>query len=367
MMRLEFHPDQQTPGIVWPADRDSDTSLPRAASIMTALEEQLGLKLGNVTAPRGFLVIDRIERPTPDEPATPPLAEDTFQQPATPQRFEAATVKPCTNEEDLQPGRARGAAGGTNAAISPGRFTVPCVTLEQLIYLAYASYGAREGDYLANDYLGSASDSTKIRGGPDWVHSHRDKWAIEATAPGVTDRYMLMGTLLRTLLEERFKLKIHRATEKAPMYALRVAKDGFKLKPLKDGDCDDNPDVGPDGRPVIAPGKQPCGFMTSGSADGTTRLHLVGFPVSALARRLADITKMHVVDETGITDKFILDLQFASEDAAAGASNAPSVFTALDQQLGLKLEKITGERGYIVVDHAERPAPALARAVGAGR
>jgi uncharacterized protein (TIGR03435 family) len=176
-----------------------------------------------------------------------------------------------------------------------------------------------------------------------------------------------MGTLLRTLLEERFKLKIHRATEKAPMYALRVAKDGFKLKPMKDGDCDDNPDVGPDGRPVIAPGKQPCGFMTSGTSDGTTRLHLVGFQVGSLARRLADFTQMHVVDETGITDKFILDLQFASEDAAAGASNAPSLFTALEQQLGLKLEKVTGDRGYIVVDHAERPAPELARAAGAGR
>jgi len=289
-----------------------------------------------------------------------------LQQP-TPQRFEVATVKPCRNEEDLQPGRARGAAGGTNASTSPGRFTVPCVTLEQLIYLAHASYGAREEERLENDYMGSASDDQKIRGGPDWVHSHRDKWAIEATAPGVTDRYALMGTLLRTLLAERFKLKIHRETEKAPMYALRVAKGGFKLNGVKEGDCDNSPDrTGP---PVIVPGgKEPCGFMAS-SGGATSRWHFVGFQMGMLARRLADTTHMHVVDETGLTDKYIINLQFAADDQPAGApaSEMPSLFTALEQQLGLRLEKITGQRGFIVVDHAERPTPDLARATGPGR
>ncbi len=70
------------------------------------------------------------------------------------------------------------------------------------------------------------------------MHSLRDKYSIEATAAGVTDRTVLMGAMLRTLLEDRFKLKIHRDTEEAPMYALTVAKGGFKLKPMKDGDCE---------------------------------------------------------------------------------------------------------------------------------
>lgn len=373
-IRLEFFPDEHNRGR---SVADAGGNVPPDATgpnMFAAVEAQLGLKLEPVNAARGLVVVDSIERPKPDREVAAsqvdagiPLAEDTSQQMASgTQRFEAATIKPCTNEEDLQPGRARGTAGGTNAAISPGRFTVPCVTLEQLIYLAYASYGAREDERLANDYMGSASDNSKVRGGPEWVHSHRDKWAIEATAPGVSDRYVLMGAMLRTLLEERFRLKTHRETETVPMYALRLAKGGFKPAPLKDGDCDDSPKQ--PGPPQIVPGgKQPCGFITQGSADGTTRFHMVGFQVGMLTRRLADVMHMHVIDETGLTGTFVIDLQFASEDAPAGASAAPSVFTALEQQLGLKLEKTKGAAGFIVVDAAERPRPALARAAGAGR
>jgi uncharacterized protein (TIGR03435 family) len=113
---------------------------------------------------------------------------------------------------------------------------------------------------------------------------------------------------------------------------------------------------------VITPGgKEQCGYMPSGTNDGTVRFHFVGFHPEFLARRLADFVHMHVIDETGIRDKFIIDLTFASENAAAGASSAPSVFTALEQQLGLKLEETTGLRGFIVVDHAERPSPDLVR------
>jgi hypothetical protein len=67
-MRLEFHPDDNTPGIVRPPERDADKSAPQAASIFTALEQQLGLKLEKTKGPRGFIVIDHIEKPTPDEP-----------------------------------------------------------------------------------------------------------------------------------------------------------------------------------------------------------------------------------------------------------------------------------------------------------
>ena len=62
--KFEFHPDENTPGIRWPPEREADTSAPQAASIFTALEEQLGLKIESTRAPRGFLVIDHVERPT---------------------------------------------------------------------------------------------------------------------------------------------------------------------------------------------------------------------------------------------------------------------------------------------------------------
>ena len=57
---------------------------------------------------------------------------------------------------------------------------------------------------------------------------------IEASAAGVTDRLVLMGSMLRALLEDRFRLKVHRETEDVPMYALTVAKGGFKLKPMNE-------------------------------------------------------------------------------------------------------------------------------------
>ncbi len=285
-------------------------------------------------------------------PAVPPDSSSaghaTFQSPA---RFETASIKPCTPApEDPVTSRGRGAAGGTNAAISPGRFTVPCVTVEQLIYLAHASYGARDDERLANDYLGTASDDKKIRGGPSWIHSYRDRYAIEATAPGVTDRYVLMGTMLRSLLADRFKLKLHRESETVPMYALRVAKGGLKLKPMSASDCD-----------PPAPGERsPCGFMTNSSGSGLRRLHYVGFQLSFLARQLAGEVGRHVIDETGITGEFTIDLTFAADTAAPAGEPADagtSLFKALGDQLGLTLEKVTGPQGFIVVDQVERPAP----------
>src|SRR5262249_13784976 len=153
--------------------------------------------------------------------------------------FEAASIRPC-HAEEAPPGPARGGAGGTNATFSPGRMNVPCVTLEQLIYLAYAGSGVKLEDQLAGVVPGGASDTTKVRGGPAWVHSQHDKFAIEATAPGASDRYVLLGAMLRTLLEDRFKLKVRRETEDASTYNMTVAPGGLKLTPMKPGDCDED-------------------------------------------------------------------------------------------------------------------------------
>jgi uncharacterized protein (TIGR03435 family) len=168
-----------------------------------------------------------------------------------------------------------------------------------------------------------------------------------------------MGSMLRTLLEERFRLKIHRETENVSMFALRVAKSGFKLKPMKKGDCEEA-----SGPPPWA--KQPCGFMTH-SGGSVSRLHYVGFPISHLARVLADEVHLHVIDETGISGEFLIDLQFVSDDMAARSATDPlgaqlpgggaTLFTALEQQLGLKLEKTTGPSGFIVIESIERPSP----------
>ncbi len=281
-------------------------------------------------------------------------------------KYDTASIKPC--EVEPVPTGARGTAGGTNATFSPGRFFVPCVTTEQLIYLAYASYGAREDERLLNDDAGTASNATKIRGGPSWVHSLRDKYSIEATAAGATERTVLMGSMLQSLLEDRFHLKIHRETEEVPLFDLTVAKSGLKLKPMKDGDCD--PSAAPGTDPSV--GKPKCGnLMMAGDTD-TTRWSFYGFRLSTLASQLSRALGVHVIDKTGVTDEFIFRFEFRRDDATSG--DAASVYTALEEQLGLKLEKTKGPRGFIVIDAIDRPTPdgplviipAPSRARGAG-
>jgi uncharacterized protein (TIGR03435 family) len=276
--------------------------------------------------------------------------------------YDAASIKRCEAEET--PTGARGTAAGTNATFSPGRFYVPCVTTEQLIYLAYASSGAPVSDRLINDDPGSASNAMKVRGGPDWVHSLREKYSIEATAAGATERTVLMGLMLRSLLEDRFKLKLHRETEEAPMYALTVGKGGLKLKPMKEDDCD------PDAEPAAVPtdAKPRCGMLNMVGVEGKIRWTFGGFELSGLAARLSSQLKMHVIDRTNTKDRFVYRFEFARDpDPLVTEAN---IFAAVEDQLGLKLEKTRGPRGFLVIDHIERPTPdgpAHARSLGSGR
>jgi uncharacterized protein (TIGR03435 family) len=284
-------------------------------------------------------------------------------KPAAIQRFDAASVRPCRTEDDPAAGRGRGTAGGTNASFSLGRMHVPCVTVQQLIYLAYAGSGARPEERLMNDAPGRASNAVKVRGGPAWVHSDRDGYTVEATAEGASERSVLLGAMLRTLLEERFRLKIHRESEEAPMYTLSVAKGGFKLKPMKEGDC--NPDrTAPIGVPGV---KLPCGLMTSQGRGPNAVWTFTSGTMMGLTIRLASTLGQHVIDKTGITGEFLINLEFhpdentpgikwpAERSADQSVPHAASIFTALEEQLGLKLEKTKGQRGFLVIDHIERP------------
>ena len=285
----------------------------------------------------------------------------------TRQKYDAASIKRCEAEEN--PTGARGTAGGTNATFSPGRFFVPCVTTQQLIYLAYASTGAAESDRLINDDPGSGSNPTKVRGGPAWVHSLRDKYSIEATAAGATERTVLMGSMLRSLLEDRFKLKLHRETEEVPMFALTVAKSGLKLKPMKEGDCD--PDAPMTTTPTDA--KPRCGVLQMLGVEGGTKIRwtFAGFQLRSLAARLSSQFKVHVIDRTNNTDQFVFQFEFPRDPDPLVTESA--IFAGIEEQLGLKLEKTKGPRGFLVIDSIERPTPDLpimeepSRARGAGR
>ena len=173
--------------------------------------------------------------------------------------------------------------------------------------------------------------------GPDWMEKVR--FDITAKFP-VGTKYEDRWLMLRTLLEERFKLVAHGATKEMSGYSLEVGKTGFKLKPSDPGE------------PITTGGNQ--------GAVWTFRARKI--PMSALTYELAASLGEVVVDETGLTGAYSFQLRWATnetanETASPNASEsepAPSVFTALEEALGLQLRHGKVQAPVIVVDHLER-------------
>src|SRR5205823_7743005 len=136
---------------------------------------------------------------------------------------------------------------------------------------------------------------------------------IEATAEGTPDRTVMMGPMLRALLEERFQLKLHREFEEVPMYALTVAKRGLKIQPLAPGGCtsfDVAKDLPRDAVMALNLGAKPvCGSFSS-TGDGVNRIWTLGDEsLSKFANStLSSVLDRYVVDKTGITGTFNIHL-----------------------------------------------------------
>ncbi len=239
-----------------------------------------------------------------------------------PTAFTVASVKPNKSGDDrfmLRP-------------LPGGGLTATGVTLKMLIMFAYgvAAY--------------------QISGAPSWMGVER--WDIEAKTEGVQGSLPReqFTVLLRRLVEDRFQLKYRRETRKMPIYALVVTKTGFRPKPH-------SPESSPH-RPEVQ-----FGF---GSATFTES------SVAALAGNLTLNLDRPVMDRTGIQGNYDFTLQWtpAPNEGGAGGiglppraepprpvdSNAPSLFTALQEQLGLKLKSTKGPVDILVIDHVVRPS-----------
>ncbi len=131
--------------------------------------------------------------------------------------------------------------------------------------------------------------------------------------------------MLRTLLADRFKLASHSETKELPLYSLVVGKNGPRIQEVKDG----------------------IGSMSAGKGRLSGRMPIVDF-----ARYLSPILGRAVVDRTGLTGAFDIKLEWTPGDDASG----PSIFTAVQEQLGLKLESAKGPVEILLIDHAEKPA-----------
>jgi uncharacterized protein (TIGR03435 family) len=258
---------------------------------------------------------------------------------------------------------------------SPGRLDVTCGSILTMVNIAYVGRGSP----LLNNPGGPMREAESIQGVPKWalaarytIHAETD----DPVASGPTQRaprelgaplpaaMLLEGPMLQRLLEDRFHLKIRRVTEEAPLYALTVAKGGFKLKPMKEGDCL------PDGPPEWPAGGKPACNWTGWDVNGPNRRLLFGgLTLDRVAHDLAElILDRNVIDRTGITGKFVFRLEYApdenthcvlpgcSVDANSDIPPAATIFAALEQQLGLKLEPIKGPKEHIVIDHVEPPS-----------
>jgi uncharacterized protein (TIGR03435 family) len=250
-----------------------------------------------------------------------------------PPSFEVATIKPSQGN------------GPTNYGIAEGRLRADNATLAELIRLAY---GLKTGDQLEK--------------GPEWTNSElfdmnakvadADAVALQKLPPA--QRFEQYRLMLRSLLADRFKLKVSAHEKVLPVYALVVAGNGPRVT-------------------ATPPGTQHMPFLWGGSRGDLNAASVsMGFFADWLSGR-ADAGGRLVVDKTGLNGIYDFTLKWAADGAAGtlpdssiGAqapaghgidATGPSLLAALQEQLGLKLEPQKASVEVLVIDHVEKPSP----------
>jgi uncharacterized protein (TIGR03435 family) len=248
------------------------------------------------------------------------------QNPAPPPQFEVASIKPTPSS-------------GLDARWDPplgGRFSVRNINLRSLIEIAWNV------------------PTYQISGGPGWADS--DKYDVSAKAPGADASLDQKRLMLQTLLEDRFRLAIHREPKEIPAYGLLAAKNGLKLAQSERPSCIPfDPNAPPPGE--AARGRIPCGAFSM--ARGRVTGERIG--IAQFASILSNLLRRPVIDETGFTGKFDVHLNYSPEattapEIASSDKTAPSIFTAIQEQLGLRLESRKSPVEILVIDHAEKPS-----------
>jgi uncharacterized protein (TIGR03435 family) len=221
--------------------------------------------------------------------------------------FEVASVK-------VAPPRA-GSAGFTAMDTDPAMVRYSNVTLKLLIAIAYRL------------------DGRLIQGGPAWLDDQL--YDLAATLPPRTPKDRVPA-MFQTLLAERFHMAVHRETKEERVYFLLVGKNGTKLR---EGQRVDEQDV------QQVRGDRPAAQIVRGGIMGHSMV------MGSLAGTLARVLGYQVVDHTGLTGTFDINLKWTPED---NNEAGPSLFTAIQEQLGLKLEPGKAAVEVLVVDHADR-------------
>jgi uncharacterized protein (TIGR03435 family) len=249
----------------------------------------------------------------------------------------AQSPSPAFEVASIKPNRSSNAAGGFTTG--GGRWQMVNKPIQSLILSAYPTV------------------TFEIVGAPDWVTS--EMYDVTAKAAGnPSDEQMML--MLRSLLAERFKFAAHYQKVERPAYALVVANKDRTLGPqLRRATVDcaalvaANPTPGQNGRPALplaSNGAPVCTYMLSGPLIVSG-----GRPIATLTGTLTSIVGRVVIDKTELAGNYEFTLRYSQSGVAAASGNAPSIFTALQEQLGLKLEPQRTEVDVVVIDHIERP------------
>jgi uncharacterized protein (TIGR03435 family) len=265
------------------------------------------------------------------------------QSAAKPLAFEVASIKQNTSGDS---------GGGAN--FQPGgRFVARNTTVRTLIRGAFG------------DPPGVQLDPSRMSGGPSWIDT--DGFDVQARAATEFSDLTFSGgstvtgaAMLRALLAERFRLAIHWETRDIPVYLL-IRRSDTRLDPrlvLSSGTP--GTDCLPDGAIASADKALPrCGsYLLQNTGGNQFAIHARGITMTNFARNLQNVAGRVVLDRTALGGPYSFDLAFEYRPPSATSADdglGAAIFTALQEQLGLKLESTTGPVDVLVIDHVERP------------
>jgi uncharacterized protein (TIGR03435 family) len=252
-------------------------------------------------------------------------------------QFEVASIKASPPPD---PRGFRMSFHGGPGTDDPGLFTCENWGLSGLITLAYD----------IQDYQLS---------GPDWMSTTRFMVSAKIPPGTTNEQFHLM---LQNLLAERFKLALHREKKEMQAYSLVVSKNGHKLKqsPAAQLPLDDDPpkpfsastaNKDENGFPILPPGRQPMMMAIKG---GYAVKRFANESMESLAQELAGQLRHPVIDDTGLQGKYDFTMNWIMGGALATDDTGPTIFAALQQQLGLKLESKKGMVDIFIVDRIEK-------------
>jgi uncharacterized protein (TIGR03435 family) len=280
---------------------------------------------------------------------TPPPAPPAADASSKPLTYDAVSIKPNSGGSSVNnQGMMRSMVMMRNL---PDGFSATNVNLRQLIANAY-----------------DVKDD-QIFGGPDWIGSKSYDIQAKVTGTDPSDPHQLTKAqrtqAMQALLADRFKLAVHTETKEASLYVLTVAKGGPKLTASKPSDAPALP-------PNLPPGAVVRNYPTDGPPRGGTmrmsgpgNLTVTAMTMPQFATMLSSQLHRTIVDQTGLTGTYDFTLQWtpdnlstspAGGDAQAPDPTGPTIYTAVQEQLGLKLESTKGPVKTVVIDHIEPPS-----------